>query len=67
MNYESWDIVNEVCIYNGTSKGELITEVADYIYFQNHINEYLVDEEAIRELDSQQLEAVGIKVYFNKI
>ena len=67
MNYEARDVTNDVCIYNGGIKKDLITEVADYIYYQNHINEYLVDEDAIRELDSQQLEAVGIKLYFNKI
>lgn len=60
-NYEAW--YNDVQIYNGSSKREMIYELLDFIEHDNRIDETLISEEEIKELDEEALEKVGIKLY----
>ncbi|MBM7111347.1 hypothetical protein [Brevibacillus laterosporus] len=47
MNYEAYCETKDVVIYYGAWKSALIQELADYIVYQNHINENDISEEEI--------------------
>lgn len=66
FNYEVIDKINDIAIYNGTSKKSLVDELFDYIEYQNHIDEEAITDEQIRNLDQEALEKIGIKLYINK-
>jgi hypothetical protein len=66
MNYEAYDEIKDVEIYNGTSRDSLIEELTDYINFQNHIDEELITETEIENLDNKALKRLGIVLHINK-
>lgn len=63
--YEAWDTQNDVCIYNGGHKSDLIVEITDYIEYQNHIDENLIHDDQIKKLDDKALKKVGITIFIN--
>lgn len=67
VQYEAWDVRENIMIYQGASKKEMINAIADHIYFSNHINEMMIEEEIVTELDEERLNSIGIKLYQNRI
>lgn len=64
--YEAFDLTKEYCIYNGASKSSLLSELNDYILYQNHIDEDLISLESIKTLNQEELIKIGIKLYINE-
>jgi len=65
QSYEAWDMVKNICIYNGEYRSILKDEILDYITYQNHIDENKINLVDVKTLNEQALKTVGIKIYIN--
>jgi len=64
MNYEAWDFNNGICIYNGTCRPTLISEINEYTKCQNQeFND--IKNSDIYTLNNRALKIAGIQIYIN--
>lgn len=62
MNYNAYDEVNNINIYSGTSRSELVHELVAYILLSNNVDSDVISIEEIKSLNEESLKKIGIKL-----